>query len=368
MRGPGSALRACCARLAIGSQANINHTPQSRTVPRRAGPGDPTVSTDGASLASSVVVLSTYLDISLPAHSCPLALWPFPSALTVPSSSLMAALGALDQVRRQLLRRGRGCDRDELCLAATIARVSKSLRDRTRQRVRAVLDGVAPNSLRSPASTSAIWETVVKAQLLSCGFAESWNSRLDERSFLGLVLRLPAGTRYHHTISAPCVGEVTLTSARAPAHEQDLTVASIQSLCACNAIRSLNLVLKLLGSATDEFIGALKDCASLKSLSCAQSSITGMQDAGGWFEEGIPLHTCVALQTVDFSYCYQLHDMFLEQLGLCPALTTVTLKYCTKVTDAGVGELANCRNLTDLDLFSCIKVTGKCAVRPTPDT
>jgi len=79
----------------------------------------------------------------------------------------MAALPALDEVRRSLLKRGTAAETQELRLAGRLSCVSKHLRDKNRQRCRKLLDGVPPASLdyNSKEGLMGVWERGVKEVL-----------------------------------------------------------------------------------------------------------------------------------------------------------------------------------------------------------
>lgn len=102
------------------------------------------------------------------------------SSIAAPShnhSSSKAALGALDEVRRQLLQRGCEAGPDEIRLAATLSRVSKHLADRNRSRVSKLLDGTDPASLAFT-GLAAVWERGVKEALVGVG-EELFNWSVD---------------------------------------------------------------------------------------------------------------------------------------------------------------------------------------------
>lgn len=89
----------------------------------------------------------------------------------------MAALPALDEVRRSLLKRGTAAETQELRLAGRLSCVSKHLRDKNRQRCRKLLDGIAPATLGYNLGTlRAVWERGMKEAL--CALAnggELWS-------------------------------------------------------------------------------------------------------------------------------------------------------------------------------------------------
>lgn len=220
----------------------------------------------------------------------------------------MAALGALDAVRRQLLSRGRDSDVNELRLAGTLCGVSPHLADRTRQRCSALLEGVDPTTLDNPTGLAAVWEVGIKVAISSNTHA--WNHfRGQPLSQWQAVTVLRTGSlKINISGTSNIDGRVKLLAARATL---------------------LELILRM----TDVSLAGTRALA-----------------AGGG-----------CLHTLDLSDSFHMTDAVLEPLSACSALKTLTLDNCTEVTDQGFEAV-----LTMLPILENLSLQG-CQLTDLPE-
>jgi len=68
---------------------------------------------------------------------------------------------------------------------------------------------------------------------------------------------------------------------------------------------------------------------------------------------------CAAtLMTLNLSFCGQLGDGALKELGRCSALKSLEVEHCSLITDGGLHELAQgCHDLERLVLDGCAQIT-----------
>lgn len=266
----------------------------------------------------------------------------------------MAALQALDELRRCLLKRGCAADQGELRLAGTLSQVSKYLRDRNRSRVRKLLDGVAPDSLAYE-GFQAVWEQGVKLSTSPAVF-EVLGGDLDTPIDKWLSLHLhPQGELY------VCLGE-----------EYDVMDDEMwTALAAWPNLQFLEVWSGEVGHAlTDAALRALATSDSLRGL-CLSTNNEGGEPSDDVTAGGIAsLGGCRFLTSLDLTTPYVLTDALLTtlvrspfrprcarhpspptppQAESCTSLSELTLTHCENLTDMGMKTLAEgCQALTGL--------------------
>lgn len=245
----------------------------------------------------------------------------------------MAALGALDEVRRQLLTRGFESDPNELRLAGRLSCVSPHLRDRNKQRVHGLLSSVDPSHL-TYTGLAAVWEFAAKAFLILVP-VRTWE--------IDRPIAQWDGARIHAT-----PGKVSLLFEYydVPAVK---TNNSLQALSAVNSLQRLNLRTILFPHSV--YVGLLGWSTSLTHLNLAYCSNTADADL-------VWLARCTTLLALDLTSCNHVSDTGVVALAAsCTDLQSLLLTYCGKVTDHSLTALRACTALTSLNIAGCPLVT-----------